>query len=216
MFAALCRRRAAATAAAAVAGSSIAHAQQQSSPSRPRVLVTGFHDWRELEGNIWRCRDNPSCRLLLGPQCPTPPIVRDGPLPKALNGTVDADFTFVTLPVVWGTSAGLDLGSFDIVIHLGLGVYDSHNVILVENDAYNMRRGPDALSQSPPGATIEMGASQVQHSGAMAPRYAALQASASTPLPGEFVLSLAMPRTENSYICNETHWRALKAEAMGY
>ena len=27
------------------------------SPStrRPRVLVTGFHDWRELESNLWRC-----------------------------------------------------------------------------------------------------------------------------------------------------------------
>ena len=22
---------------------------------RPRVLVTGFHDWRELESNLWRC-----------------------------------------------------------------------------------------------------------------------------------------------------------------
>ena len=27
----------------------------RSSTWRPRVLVTGFHDWRELESNIWRC-----------------------------------------------------------------------------------------------------------------------------------------------------------------
>ena len=27
----------------------------QSPRRRPRVLVTGFHDWRELESNLWRC-----------------------------------------------------------------------------------------------------------------------------------------------------------------
>ncbi|MEM6995755.1 MAG: hypothetical protein AAF721_34920, partial [Myxococcota bacterium] len=37
-------------------------------PEPIAVLVTGFNDWKELGDppNVWRCRDNPSCRLLLG------------------------------------------------------------------------------------------------------------------------------------------------------
>ena len=50
---------------------------QEHANSRPlRVLVTGFHDWRELEGNYWRCRDNPSCRLIYGNPCNWPPVRR--------------------------------------------------------------------------------------------------------------------------------------------
>jgi hypothetical protein len=31
---------------------------ERTTPKRPlRVLITGFHDWRDLEGNYWRCRD---------------------------------------------------------------------------------------------------------------------------------------------------------------
>jgi len=207
------RRSAAAVGGAAAAASLCAATSSEASSKRPRVLITGFHDWRELDGNIWRCRDNPSCRLLLGSQCPSPPIVRDGPLPRALRASVPADFSFVTLPVIWGTAAGLDLGSFDVVIHLGLGVYDRHDTILLENDAYNIRRGPDALAQAPPGHTLECGSAQVQPaSSGMSARYSALQASASAPLAGDFVLALAPARSENSYICNETHWRALKAQ----
>ena len=185
---------------------------ESAAPRRPRVLITGFHDWRELDGNIWRCRDNPSCRLILGECCASPPISRNGPLPQALRASVDADFTFVTLPVLWGASAGLDLLSYDVVIHMGLGVYDRHDTILVENDAYNLRQGQDALAHSPPGHTIEMGAPQVLVQGsAMQGRYRELAANASAALPGDFVLSLAPARVSNSYICNETHWRALKA-----
>ena len=199
--------------AAAISCNRGAAAESESAATRrPRVLITGFHDWRELDGNIWRCRDNPSCRLILGECCASPPISRNGPLPQALRASVDADFTFVTLPVLWGASAGLDLLSYDLVIHMGLGVYDRHDTILVENDAYNLRQGQDALAHSPPGHTIEMGAPQVLVQGsAMQGRYAALAANASAALPGGFVLSLAPARVSNSYICNETHWRALKA-----
>ena len=49
---------------------------------RPRVLVTGFHDWRELESNVWRCRDNPSCRVLYGAPSASPPIEKAGPNPN--------------------------------------------------------------------------------------------------------------------------------------
>ena len=53
------------------------------------MLITGFHDWRELEGNVWRCRDNPACQLLIGPEATqTPPLVRSGALVTALAATV--------------------------------------------------------------------------------------------------------------------------------
>ena len=181
----------------------------------PRVLVTGFHDWKELDGNIWRCRDNPSCRLILGRQCQTPPVARDrGPLPRALRaaGVLDrADVAFVTLPTIWSTASGLDLTAFDIVVHMGLGVYDSHHTILFERDAYNMRRGADALGAAPPGHTLVAGGEQVQPSSpAMDERYAAL--GQAPPLTGDFSLREARGRPENSYICNETHHRALVAQ----
>ena len=46
------------------------------------MLVTGFHDWRELESNVWRCRDNPSCRVLYGAPSASPPIEKAGPNPN--------------------------------------------------------------------------------------------------------------------------------------
>lgn len=79
-----------------------------SGPERRRikVLVTGFNDWRGLNAapgsppNLWRCRDNPSCRLLVGAPCDLPPLHRDGPLPRLLrateSGTVDVEYTFQT------------------------------------------------------------------------------------------------------------------------
>lgn len=217
-------RMAASAAISAVAATTLSletrkPSESQNLSQRPRVLITGFHDWRDLDGNIWRCRDNPSCRLLLGSECPSPPIRRDGPLPQALRFLCAevADFTFVTLPVLWGTSAGLDLLSYDIVIHLGLGVYDRDDLILVETDAYNMRRGADALAHAPPGQTIEMGSDQVlERSSGMHARYARLGAGLAEQLPGDFQLSVAKARPANSYICNETHWRALRAQLQAH
>ena len=205
----------AATASAATASvSGLARTEEAAPPRarRPRVLVTGFHDWTELDGNIWRCRDNPSCRLLLGPPSTSPPLARDGPLPRALAAAaVPADFCYITLPVIWNTASGLDLGAFEIVIHLGLGVYDSHHTILLERDAYNMRRGTDALSHAPPGQGLEDGAPQVQEcSPSLAVQHAAVARDGE--LPGGFTVRVAPARTANSYICNATHWRALKAE----
>lgn len=233
---------------AATAGASGCSRTEEAAP--PRVLITGFHDWRELENNIWRCRDNPSCRLLLGPPCTAPPLVRDGPLPRALSAAaVPADFCYVTLPVLWSVSAalepstslrhaclcilplhplahpdvagsalatadtasGLDLGAFEIVIHLGLGVYDSHNTILLERDAYNMCRGQDALAHFPPGPGLEDGAPQIQEcSTSLAAQHAMV--ARDSALPGGFSVRVALARSANSYICNATHWRALKAE----
>eukprot|EP00971_Amphidinium_carterae_P010435 206014-Amphidinium_carterae.1 len=71
--------------------------------SRPRVLVTGFADWHGTqdqsqvliwesarvtlcrEDNVLRCRDNPSCRLLVGEACEKPSIDRAGSLAKFLR-----------------------------------------------------------------------------------------------------------------------------------
>lgn len=181
-------------------------------------MITGFHDWRELAGNVWRCRDNPSCRLILGPPSETPPILRDGPLVRALKDTVDtaaAEFCFITLPVTWGTASGLDLTAFDIVIHIGLGVYDSHDTLLLEHGAYNFRgTGADALRTAGANEPIEPGAPKhLKLSEAMLKRYADLRREPSklAQSSAEFSVVEAPSRKENAYICNETHWRALRA-----
>lgn len=40
---------------------------------------------------------------------------------------------------------------------------------------------------------------------------ARIDALLSTPLPGSFAVRVADARAQNTFICNETHWRALKA-----
>ena len=181
-------------------------------PARLRVLITGFHDWRDLDNNIWRCRDNPSCRIIYGSPCSSPPIVRAGPLVQALAATaLPADVSFQTLPVLWGTASGLDLGDFDVVVHMGLGVYDRTDLLLLEAGAYNRRAGADALKQTA-GHTIDAG-DQVLDSPSMQERRASLVGPAeSIRLDGGFELKLAPARPQNAYICNETHHRALKAQ----
>ena len=211
------RRLVAASSAAAAAAAS-AFASSCDAKKKPRVLVTGFHDWRELEGNIWRCRDNPSCRLLLGAASEKPPVKRDGPLARALRESNTADFSFQTLPTTWGTSSGIDLTSYDIVIHLGLGVYDNHTTILLENSAYNMRNATaDALRVAGSGGPIEEGERRIMklESGQLT-RYADLRREPSklgnaTDGGKAFTVMEAPARKENSYICNETHWRSLRA-----
>eukprot|EP00240_Pyramimonas_obovata_P014960 CAMPEP_0118944350 /NCGR_PEP_ID=MMETSP1169-20130426/40122_1 /TAXON_ID=36882 /ORGANISM="Pyramimonas obovata, Strain CCMP722" /LENGTH=193 /DNA_ID=CAMNT_0006889813 /DNA_START=166 /DNA_END=744 /DNA_ORIENTATION=- len=136
-----------------------AEPRERAAASGPlRVLVTGFHDWRELEGNCWRCRDNPSCRLIYGPPCDFPPIQRTGPLVKAVerrrplsNAGPDVEVTYQTLPTLWNTAAGLDLTHYNLVIHMGLGVYDNKHTLLLECGATNARRGTDAAGGAPPG-----------------------------------------------------------------
>ena len=184
---------------------------------RPRVLITAFHDWKDLADNMWRCRDNPTCRLVLGAESAVPPIKREGPLVTALKrARVPAEFTFVTLPVTWGTAMGLDLTAYDVVIHLGLGVYDSYDTILLEHGAYNMRgSGHDVLDRPAQNANdaIETGTPRhLKLESSMLKRYSELRRlpSALTETP-RIIVSEAPSRKENTYICNETHWRALKA-----
>lgn len=148
-----CRLRAAAAAAGACAAATATAAASNANATcekrrKLQVLVTGFNDWRSLEGNIWRCRDNPSCRLILGKSCNEPPLLRNGPLVRALRDSCgpgdSVEFSYQTLPVTWNTAAGLDLMRYDVVIHLGLGVYDCYDTILLEHNAYNKRsNAPD-------------------------------------------------------------------------
>jgi len=194
---------------------SYTHNQESNTTSRSRplrVLVTGFHDWRNLDGNIWRCRDNPSCRLIYGAACPTPPVQRRGPLVSALAALrLDASFDFVTLPTVWHTAAGLDLCAYDVVVHMGLGVYDAHDKLLLELGAYNERRGGDALGATA-GHTIDSGGAQVlDPPHALARKIADLDGQTF----GGFSIDVAPARPENSFICNETHHRALRAQSLG-
>lgn len=228
-------RRAALSTAAAATTFALKHfiSSCEESLTKPRVLVTGFHDWRDTDGNFWRCRDNPSCRVLLGSPCPVPPITRNGPLMRELRSCCpEAEIDYVTLPVTWGAANGLDLSSYDVVVHIGLGVYDSRKVLLLENGAYNARRGVDVSSRSPTHSTIEASDGPVLVNRSMEvrkahiigvlcsrlanallhhctqERYAALK---EISLPCGFELEMAFAREENTFLCNETHYRALKA-----
>lgn len=180
-----------------------------------RALVTGFHDWRDLNGapstNLFRCRDNPSCRLLLGLPSSAPTLTRKGELAERLRRLPEhshhVEWVFQTLPTVWGTASGLDLEEFDVVFHLGLGVYGKHDTILLEDGAYNSRNGPDAVGIEG-GASLEYGAPQVLENKRMS---AAVRQLDGEHVSEEFVVSTLPARPQNSYICNETHWRGLKA-----
>ena len=121
----------------------------------------------------------------------------------------EADISYTTMPVLWGTASGLDLMHYDVVVHIGLGVYEGHTTLLLEKGAYNERRGADASAQPPPGHTIEHGAPQEMYVDSMQARYSALAHAAA--LPGDFQLKLEGARPKNAYLCNETHYRALKA-----
>ena len=224
------RRRFAATAAAAAAGFTASFTASRCEPEldeeprrrRPRVLITGFNDWHNLSGNLWRCRDNPSCRVLLGNASSSAPVERTGPLVHALkNNTAlasSADFEFQTLPVIWGTTQGLDLTSYDLVIHLGLGVYDCYDKILLEKGAYNLRSASkDVLQVCGPNEPIEAGGAEcLPITTAMQRRYDALAREPPVLLTAgdehcTFKVEEAPARPANTYICNESHYRALRA-----
>ena len=179
-----------------------------------RVLVTGFNDWKELGDppDIWRCRDNPSCRLLLGaPRSGQPDPVEGGALLGRLRA-IEADdagrpieWSFETLPVTWGVSEGLAIRDYDLVVHLGLGVYDRFDRILVEDGAYNRRAGADAAGEGRDEA-IEAGAERRAAPPEVRARGAALEGAHF----GDYEVQVAEARESNDYLCNETHYRALQ------
>lgn len=178
---------------------------------RPRVLVTGFNDWHGVEDNIFRCRDNPSCRLLLGEACSAPPLWRNGALPRFLRGAApDVDWCFMALPTVWGTSRVCDRLAFDAVIHLGLGVYDCHDVLLLEDGAYNGRcKGKDAAGNALVPKTIDETAGLILGDPCQSATLSELDGR--RVARGTVKLQVIGARPSNSYICNETHFWALQA-----
>jgi hypothetical protein len=190
-------------------------APQRNSKEQPvRVLVTGFNDWRELgePANVWRCRDNPSCRLLLGDAHDHQPTTHAGPLVVRLREQApELDWRFATMPVTWGVFAEVP-DDVDVIINLGLGVYDRFDVLQLEAGAYNLRRGADAAGGEQPGP-IGVGSDPVLEApSAVAPRLAGL---AGKSFAGYTVL-VADAREDNSYLCNETHYYALSALARGH
>jgi pyrrolidone-carboxylate peptidase len=178
-----------------------------------RVLVTGFNDWEDLgePPNVWRCRDNPSCRLLLGQVTQSRPTSIDqGPLVRALrDARPEVEWSFQTLPVTWGVADDVDIGDFDLVVHLGLGVYDSFDRLKLELDAYNMAKGTDAAGEQrqdriePSGDMVLVAPVEIRD---------AVKALNGAVLGG-FVVEIGEARADNSYLCNETHYRSLHRAA---
>jgi hypothetical protein len=196
-----------ATATAAVTGAPPPPAAEG---RRLRVLVTGFHDWEGLgePPDLWRCRDNPSCRLLVGrATAETRPTRLEGPLVRRLReGAPDVAFTFRTLPVTWNAFADVP-GGYDVIVNVGLGVYDRLDALQLERGAYNLRRGGDAAGTRVR-APIDPSASTTRPA---PPTVAArLDALGGRRFEG-YDLLVADAREGNAYLCNETHWHALGA-----
>ena len=189
---------------------------EEPAPTEPlRVLVTGFNDWKDLgePPNVWRCRDNPSCRLLVGDPISETPTAFEGPLVRALEdaaGARDISWSFATLPVTWGiTAERTPYAAHDVVVHLGLGVYDRDDELFVEAGGYNLRRGTDAAGRAVEEPIVE-GDTVVP-----APAEVAAKVTAVDGRTFGRMRARVMPaREENTYLCNETHTLALEAVAQ--
>mmetsp|Transcript_1048 Transcript_1048/g.1363 ORF Transcript_1048/g.1363 Transcript_1048/m.1363 type:complete len:276 (-) Transcript_1048:417-1244(-) len=179
-----------------------------------RVLVTGFCDWRfkNERMNIWRVRDNPSGRLLVGGSCESPPVSLEGVLPRILNKECPADweFSFQVLPVIWGASFGVvSLSSYDVAIHIGLGVYDKLDGMLLEDGAVNLRRKADAQGTKPPSDLIDKAKPAGSH--LRDEQMTKNVKSMNNAHFGSFTVKSIGARDDNAYLCNEVHYRALQA-----
>lgn len=180
-----------------------------------RVLVTGFNDWRELgePPNVWRCRDNPSCRLLLGAPHDSAPSAYEGPLSARLRRRApDIEWSFATLPVTWEAFAEVPR-DYDVIINLGLGVYDRFDALQLEAGAYNLRNGADAAGHTRH-EPIAVGAPEVLPAPDQSPIKHRLESLAGRTIAG-YEIVVAEARTDNSYLCNETHYYTLAAVTAG-
>lgn len=178
-----------------------------------RVLVTGFNDWKDLgePPNLWRCHDNPSCRLLVGDPIFDAPAEFEGPLVSALRtaaGDRDISWSFSTLPVTWGIAAErTPYTEHDVVVHIGLGVYDRDDELFVEAGAYNLRKGTDAAGRS----TQEPIFSSEPEVLEAPPGVAAAVKAVDGITFGSMKARMMQARPQNTYLCNETHSLALDA-----
>jgi hypothetical protein len=181
-----------------------------------RVLVTGFNDWHELGDppNVWRCRDNPSCRLLLGAEQHAAPKAHEGPLVVRLRRRApDIEWEFATMPVTWDAFAAVP-DDVDLIVNLGLGVYDRFDALQLEAGAFNLRQGTDAAGQQRSEA-IAAQAPEVLAAPERSPIPARLESLAGKTLAG-YEIVVAPARPDNSYLCNETHYHALQALHAGH
>lgn len=175
-----------------------------------RVLVTGFNDWHDTKDNVLRCRDNPSCRLLLGDACVKPPVARDGELPRFLRCEApDIQWHFMALPVMWGAAWVCDWSAYDAVFHIGLGVYDCHDQIVLEDGAVNCRCPLGDVLGMVADSCIDKDAGPVLHNSMQSAALAAMDNAQVGA--GVFTVKVIGARTSNSYVCNETHFGALQA-----
>jgi hypothetical protein len=178
-----------------------------------RVLVTGFNDWEDLgePPQLWRCRDNPSCRLLVGEAAEGRPETLAGPLVRRLEAAApELEWRFATMPVTWGVYGELDeelTRDVDVVVDIGLGVYDRFDVLQLEAGAFNLARGTDAAGAARDRA-IAAGAEPVLPD---PPAVAAKIEALAGRRFGRYELVVAEAREGNSYLCNETHYRALSS-----
>jgi hypothetical protein len=180
-----------------------------------RVLVTGFNDWRELgePPNVWRCRDNPSCRLLLGEAHDAQPQRHAGPLVARLEAAApEVEWRFQTMPVTWGAFARVPT-DVDVIVNLGLGVYDRFDALQLESGAYNLRRGADAAGVDAAGPIAD-GSEHVLAAPESSPIASRLASLTNASIAGYSVV-VASAREDNSYLCNETHYHALSALVRG-
>ena len=146
------------------------------------------------------------------------PDATRGPLARQLESirqTADGrpvDWTFEVLPVLWGIGRAIPAQDFDVVINIGLGVYDCDSTIYLEHGAHNGRSG-SVDAAGPPNALapqIEAGAANTL----TAPRRVASKLRA---VAGDFAINgdvytaeMKRARRSNNYVCNETHYLMLR------
>jgi hypothetical protein len=176
------------------------------------VLVTGFFDFTDLAGSdsTCRCRDNPSCRLLLGGETSGESNEFVGELPTRLRAAAPTiEWSFALLPVTWGAARRVDFSAHDVVVSTGLGVYDRDDVLQLEDGAINLRgRRADASGRRDPGRIARRSARVFRpHGEALRTRMCALAGRRF----GSYTCTIRVARAANAYLCNETHYLALSA-----
>ena len=187
-----------------------------------RLLITGFFDWRELGSppDLHRLRDNPSGRLLFGEidpgGGPSPPAggVLAALLDEAWQREVGVEAAFNVLPVAWGVAEGLAYDRHDVVIHMGLGVYDDDDILVVERGAYHRREGLDARERPPADAAFALGVGIDEVIRAPSWLDDGLDMLNGSRCEG-YRLEVKEARFDNVFLCNETHGRALLSLGEG-
>ena len=107
---------------------------------------------------------------------------------------------------MWSSLHQTSLEEYDQIIHLGLGVYDHFDQILIEEGAYNLHRGRDALNKMRD-TVINQGKPQILIPPTQVKK--GILRAMNTHLPSPFQLVASPARIDNVYLCNATHYRGL-------